>query len=99
MALPRCLSTGASLGIRLGNGSRVNREVYARFCERLRVKFHGPTHQLRLLDLEPAVSSGEITAEIERGPLPESAESDKATDKQRRSRQNHPGRNELPASL
>ena len=55
--------------------------------------------QLRLLDLEPAVSSGEITAEIERGPLPESAESDKATDKQRRSRQNHPGRNELPASL
>ena len=56
-------------------------------------------HQLKLLDLEPAVSSDEITAEIERGPLPESTESDKATDKQRRSRQNHPGRNELPAGL
>jgi hypothetical protein len=55
--------------------------------------------QLKLLDLEPAVSSDEIKAEIERGPLPESAESDNATDKQRRSRQNHPGRNELPASL
>jgi hypothetical protein len=55
--------------------------------------------QLKLLDLEPAVSSDEIKAEIERGPLPESAESDNATYKQRRSRQNHPGRNELPASL
>lgn len=51
--------------------------------------------QLKLLDLEPAVSSDEIKAEIERGPLPESTESDK----RRRSRQNHPGRNELPASL
>jgi hypothetical protein len=28
----------------LANGSRVNREVYARFCERLRVQFPGPTH-------------------------------------------------------
>jgi len=28
----------------LDNGSRVNREVYARFCERLRVKFPGSTH-------------------------------------------------------
>ncbi len=51
--------------------------------------------QLKLLDLEPAVSSDEIKAEIERGPLPESTEDDK----KRRSRQNHPGRNELPASL
>src|ERR1017187_7501257 len=51
--------------------------------------------QLKLLDLEPAVSSDEIKAEIERGPLSESTESDK----KRRSRQNHPGRNELPASL
>src|SRR5664279_1621507 len=56
-------------------------------------------YQLKLLDLEPAVSSDEIKAEIERGPLPESTESDNATDKKRRSRQNHPGRNELPASL
>ena len=55
--------------------------------------------QLKLLDLEPAVSSDEIKAEIERGPLPESTESDNTTDKKRRSRQNHPGRNELPASL
>jgi transposase len=51
--------------------------------------------QLKLLDLEPAVSSDEIKAEIERGTLSESTESDK----KRRSRQNHPGRNELPASL
>ena len=55
--------------------------------------------QLKLLDLEPAVSSDEIKAEIERGPLPESTESSNAADKQRRSRQNHPGRNELPAGL
>jgi transposase len=55
--------------------------------------------QLKLLDLEPAVSGDEIKAEIERGPLPESTESDNVTDKKRHSRQNHPGRNELPASL
>ena len=55
--------------------------------------------QLKLLDLEPAVSSDEVQGEIERGPLPGSTESDKATDKQRRSRQNHPGRNKLPAHL
>ena len=28
----------------MDNGNRVNREVYARFCERLRVKFPGSTH-------------------------------------------------------
>ncbi len=55
--------------------------------------------QLQLLDLEPGVSSDEVRGESERGPLPESNESNKATDKQRRSRQNHPGRNELPAHL
>jgi transposase len=55
--------------------------------------------QLKLLDLEPSVSSDEVEGEIERGPLPESTESDRATDKQRRARQNHPGRNELPAHL
>jgi transposase len=55
--------------------------------------------QLELLDLEPGVSSDEIQGESERGPLPESTESSNATDKQRRSRQNHPGRNELPAHL
>jgi len=55
--------------------------------------------QLKLLDLEPAVSSEEIAAESQRGPLPESTESNKATDKQRRARQLHPGRNDLPAHL
>jgi len=29
-----------------GGTSRVNREVYARFCERLRVKFPGPTRRI-----------------------------------------------------
>jgi hypothetical protein len=55
--------------------------------------------QLRLLDLEPAVSSDEIKAESERDPLPESTESRNANDKKRRSRQNHSGRNDLPAGL
>jgi transposase len=55
--------------------------------------------QLKLLDLEPAVSSDEIKAEIERDLLSESTESSNAADKKQRSRQNHPGRNELPASL
>src|SRR5664280_2331857 len=55
--------------------------------------------QLQLLDLEPAVSGDEGQGEIERGPLPESTEGNNTTDSQRRSRQNHPGRNELPAHL
>jgi len=55
--------------------------------------------QLQLLDLEPAVSSEEVAAESQRGPLPDSTDSNRATNKQRRSRQNHPGRNELPAHL
>src|ERR1035441_8236968 len=55
--------------------------------------------QLRLLDLEPAVSSEEVAAEILRGPLTESTESNNASDKQRRNRQNHPGRNELPTTM
>jgi transposase len=58
---------------------------------------------LKLLDLEPGVSSDEIQGEIERGPLPESfasnQESNEPTEKQRRARQNHPCRNELPARL
>jgi hypothetical protein len=29
--------------VRLDNKSRVNREIYARFCERLRVRFPGST--------------------------------------------------------
>jgi len=59
--------------------------------------------QLQLLDLEPGVSSDEVQSEAERGPLPESAannqESNKPTEKQQRARQNHPGRNQLPAHL
>lgn len=55
--------------------------------------------QFELLDLEPAVSSDEVQGESESGPLPESTEVNNTTDKQRRSRQNHPGRNELPAHL
>jgi len=59
--------------------------------------------QLQLLDLEPAVSSDEIETEIASGPLADSSESvqesNKPTEKQRRARRNHPGRNELPAHL
>jgi transposase len=55
--------------------------------------------QLKLLDLEPGVSSDEVQGEIECGPLPESTASNKAADSERRARQNHPGRNELPAHL
>ena len=55
--------------------------------------------QLQLLDLEPAVSSDEIAAESQREPLPESTEGNKPSAKQKHSRKNHPGRNELPAHL
>jgi transposase len=55
--------------------------------------------QLELLNHEPAVSSDEVAGEVERGPLPDAPENNKATDKQRRARQNHPGRNELPEHL
>jgi transposase len=51
--------------------------------------------QLQLLDLEPAVSREEIESEIDRGPLPDSAEDNQS----RRGRKHHPGRNELPAHL
>ena len=39
-----CSTTGSLMELRLDNGSRVNREIYARFCERLRVKLPRPTH-------------------------------------------------------
>jgi transposase len=59
--------------------------------------------QFQLLDLEPGVSGDEIETEIASGPLPDSSErtpeGNKPTEKQRRARQNHPGRNELPAHL
>jgi hypothetical protein len=35
----------------LGRTSRVNREVYARFCERLAVRFRGPTRRLTKNDI------------------------------------------------
>src|ERR1039457_5558419 len=39
----------------LMNGtSRVNREIYARFCERLGVKFPGPTRRYRATDIPTA---------------------------------------------
>lgn len=38
-----CLPTGEHSSLRLDNKSRVNREIYARFREGLRVKLPGPT--------------------------------------------------------
>ena len=59
--------------------------------------------QLQLLDLEPSVSSDEVEGEAARGPLPDapdnSQETNQPTEKQRRARKNHPGRNEFPAHL
>ncbi|AXC15811.1 Mobile element protein [Acidisarcina polymorpha] len=54
---------------------------------------------MQLLDLEPGASSDDVQSEIERGPLPDATANNDTTDKQRRGRQNHPGRNELPAHL
>ena len=62
-----------------------------------RIKKYGPASeklsdaQLDLLDLEPGVSNAEVQAESERGPLPAPAE--------KKPRQKHPGRQELPADL
>lgn len=59
--------------------------------------------QLELLDLEPSVSSDEIDSEIASGPLPDPSANQSgakpSTDRQQRARQNHPGRNVLPAHL
>jgi len=59
--------------------------------------------QLELLDLEPGVASDEIETEIVSGPLPDSGAGPNgakpSTDKQRRARELHPGRNVLPAHL
>ena len=72
--------------------------------ERLRLEMirkYGPKseklsdNQLRLLDLEPGVSAGEVEAESRRGPLP--AASPATTTKNRSGK--HPGRQELPANL
>ena len=55
--------------------------------------------QLKLLDLEPGVSSVEVEAESLREPLPETTTSNELSSKQRRARQQHPGRKEFPAHL
>jgi transposase len=59
--------------------------------------------QFQLLDLEPGVSSDEIEREVGSGPLPEcpgdTQENRTPTEKQKRARRHHPGRNELPAHL
>jgi len=55
--------------------------------------------QLQLLDLEPGVSSVEIEAESLREPLPEPASSKEPSDKQKRARQQHPGRKDFPVHL
>jgi hypothetical protein len=36
-----------------GGTSRKNREVYTRFCERLRVKFRGPNRRMRVHSINP----------------------------------------------
>jgi transposase len=54
---------------------------------------------LELLDREPAVSSDEVEAESQRGPLNEEQQSTSSTAEQRKKRKPHPGRNELPAHL
>ena len=55
--------------------------------------------QLQLLDLEPGVSGVEIEAESQREPLPETTSSKDPSDKQKRARQQHPGRKDFPAHL
>ena len=55
--------------------------------------------QLQLLDFEPGVSSVEIEAESTREPLPDATTSTEQSNKQKRARQQHPGRNEFPAHL
>ena len=51
---PDCLRTGGwGFVLRLDDGSRVSREVHARFCERLGVKFPRATHLVVLVDCHP----------------------------------------------
>jgi len=38
--------------------SRVNREIYARFCERLGVKFPGPTRRCQVTGIPTATERG-----------------------------------------
>lgn len=74
--------------------------------ERLRLELirkYGPKgeklqeEQLRLLDLEPGVSTAEVEAESRREPLPPASPLNSAAKKGKSGK--HPGRQELPASL
>ena len=73
--------------------------------ERLRlylIQKYGPKseklndRQLQLLELEPGVSSAEVEAESQRGPLPPASSATAMNPKKSRK---HPGRQELPADL
>jgi transposase len=73
--------------------------------ERLRlylIQKYGPKseklndRQLQLLELEPGVSSAEVEAESQRGPLPPASSATAMNPKKSRK---HPGRQELPAGL
>jgi transposase len=55
--------------------------------------------QLKLLEVEPAVSSEEIESEAAAGPLPEAGKQTSSETKPRRKNQQHPGRNQFPAHL
>jgi hypothetical protein len=46
------------LGTRLGNGSRVNREVYARFCEEAQGEIPGPTHHGDAVGVSAEIAQG-----------------------------------------
>ena len=58
-----------------GGTSRVNREVYARFCERLRVKFPGPTRRMRapsirsppIRNRRPMIDLRRVTTDAQQG--------------------------------
>src|SRR5216683_3465554 len=45
---------GGGRQLSMDGTSRVNREVYARFCERLGAKFPGPTRRYRVTDIPTA---------------------------------------------
>jgi hypothetical protein len=49
-------SCGGGRQLSMDGTSRVNREVYARFCERLGVKFPGPTRRRSAMAVPTATS-------------------------------------------
>src|ERR1019366_8289343 len=48
---------GGGQQLSMNGTSRVNREIYARFCERLGVKFPGPTRRCRVTGIPTATAS------------------------------------------